>query len=193
MDIVLASASPRRRELLARIVPSFRIAASGVDESSVPETDPVRFAMTAAEWKARAAGAADPGAIVIGADTVVALDGRIFGKPAGRAEARRMLGVLSGRIHRVITGVAFFHAASGRLAVDREITPVTFRILTNEAIEAYLDREDYADKAGAYAVQDVGDAFVAAIEGDYDNVVGFPLRLVAGMLSRFSTSPPSAP
>lgn len=184
-EIVLASASPRRRELMAKVVPLFRVHPVAVDEASIREEDPLRFAIAAAALKARAGAEAFPEAIVIGADTVVALERRILGKPADREEARAMLRDLSGRRHRVITGIALFAKAEGRLLTGHELTSVTFHHLTDGAIEDYLDRGDFLDKAGAYAIQDVGDRFVRRLGGDYDNVVGFPAARVRRLLARF--------
>ncbi|MBP1659516.1 MAG: methyltransferase, TrmA family [Candidatus Aminicenantes bacterium] len=186
MDIVLASASPRRRELMARIAPEFQVYPTDVDESTVTAKDPLEFAITAAVLKARAAAERFPEAVVIGADTVVALGLRILGKPAGVAEAREMLRALSGRRHRVITGLAFYRRAEDRLLTGYDLTYVTFRELTDEMIEGYLAQDTFHDKAGAYAVQEVGDAFVARMKGDYDNVVGFPVEKVRRLLARFT-------
>jgi 23S rRNA (uracil1939-C5)-methyltransferase len=186
MDIVLASASPRRRELMARIAPEFQVYPTDVDESTVTAKDPLEFAITAAVLKARAAAGHFPEAVVIGADTVVALGLRILGKPAGVAEAREMLRALSGRRHRVITGLAFYRRAEDRLLTGYDLTYVTFRELTDEMIEGYLAQDTFHDKAGAYAVQEVGDAFVARMKGDYDNVVGFPVEKVRRLLARFT-------
>ncbi len=184
-DLVLASASPRRRELLARIVPAFRVVPSLADEASVRETDPVRFAVAAALLKARDVGERNPGALVLAADTVVSLDGEIFGKPAHRDEARATLKKLSGRRHRVITGVALYRKDEERLLSGHEESLVRFRPLDAGAVEGYLDTDDHVDKAGSYAIQEVNDAFVEELVGDYDNVVGLPLRLVREMLERF--------
>jgi 23S rRNA (uracil1939-C5)-methyltransferase len=189
MELVLASASPRRRELMSRVAPEFRVHPVDVDETSVREKDPVRFAVAAAVLKARGAAEAFPDAAVIGADTVVALGNRILGKPGDRDEARAMIRALSGQRHRVITGIAFYHWREDRLLTGHELTYVTFRPLTEEMIEGYLAKEDFLDKAGAYAVQDVGDAFVRRLRGDYDNVVGFPVKRVAAMLARFLVPP----
>ncbi len=189
VEIVLASQSPRRRELMARVTPEFRVFPVDVDESAVPESDPVKFAVAASVLKAKAAAESFPEAIVIGADTVVALRGRILGKPRDRAEARAMLESLSGQRHRVITGLAFYRRNVDRLLAGYDLTYVTFRRLTEAMIDGYLDQGDFLDKAGAYAVQDVGDAFVARIKGDYNNVVGFPVKKVAAMLARFRAEP----
>ena len=184
-DIVLASASPRRRELMARIAPGFRVFPTGVDESAILEKDPLAFAIAAAVSKAKTAAGTFPEALVIGADTVVALGLRILGKPADREEARSMLRALSGRRHRVITGLAFYTKAEDRLLTGYDLTYVTFRKLSDEMIEDYLDQGTFLDKAGAYAVQEIGDAFVARMKGDYDNVVGFPVEKVRRLLARF--------
>jgi len=186
MEIVLASASPRRRELMARVAPGFRVLPTDVDETAITEKDPLAFAIAAAVMKAKAAAETFPQAIVIGADTVVALGLRILGKPGDRDEARRMLKALSGRRHRVITGLAFYTKAEDRLLTGYDLTYVTFRELAEAMIEGYLDQGSFLDKAGAYAVQEVGDAFVARMKGDYDNVVGFPVEKVRRLLARFA-------
>jgi 23S rRNA (uracil1939-C5)-methyltransferase len=185
MEIVLASASPRRRELMARVAREFRVFPTDVDESVVPERDPLTFAIAAAVMKAKRAGERFPDAIVLGADTVVALGMRVLGKPADREGARAMLRALSGRRHRVITGLAFYRQAEDRLLTGYDLTYVTFRELTEDMIEGYLGQGTFLDKAGSYAVQEVGDAFVARMKGDYDNVVGFPVEKVRRMLARF--------
>ncbi|MGZ5469096.1 MAG: Maf family protein, partial [Candidatus Aminicenantales bacterium] len=172
MEIVLASASPRRRELMARVAPDFRVFPTDVDESAIAEKDPLAFAIAAAVLKAKTAAETFREAIVIGADTVVALGLRILGKPADKEEARAMLRTLSGRRHRVLTGLAFYRRAEDRLLTGYDLTYVTFRKLSDEMIEGYLDQGTFLDKAGAYAVQEIGDAFIARMKGDYDNVVG---------------------
>ena len=185
MEVVLASASPRRRELLDRILPAFDVVPSGVDEERFDKSDPLRFALAAAEAKAREVGEKRPAALVIAADTIVCLDREVFGKPADRAAAKAMLSRLSGRRHRVITGVVLFRKDDRRLVAGFETTYVTFRPLAPEDIRAYLDGHEFLDKAGSYAVQEVGDAFVEKLEGDYDNVVGFPVRRVRRLLKEF--------
>jgi 23S rRNA (uracil1939-C5)-methyltransferase len=188
-SIVLASASPRRRELMARVGPEFRVFPVDVDEGSVAEKDPLEFAIAAAVLKAKTAAGTFPEAIVIGADTVVALGLRILGKPSDRESARAMLRALSGRRHRVMTGLAFYLKAEDRLLTGYDLTYVTFRELSAGMIEGYLDQNSYLDKAGAYAVQEVGDAFVARLKGDYDNVVGFPVEKVRRLLALFEAPP----
>jgi 23S rRNA (uracil1939-C5)-methyltransferase len=185
MEIVLASASPRRRELMARVAPEFRVFPTDVDEAAIAEKDPLDFAIAAAAAKARRGAESFPEAAVIGADTVVALGLRILGKPADRDGARAMLRALSGKRHRVITGLAFYRRADDRLLTGYDLTYVTFRELTDDMIEGYLAQDSFLDKAGAYAVQEIGDAFVARLKGSYDNVVGFPVDKVKRMLERF--------
>lgn len=188
--IILASASPRRRELMKKIAVDCTVFPVGVDESAAADSDPARFAVKAAVLKARAAAESFPEAVVIGADTVVAVETRILGKPAGRDEAAAMLRLLSARRHRVITGLAFYRKSDDRLLADWELTYVTFRKLDDKLIAEYLDSNDYLDKAGAYAIQDVGDLFVTHVKGDRDNVVGFPVKRVRRMLRLFSMPTP---
>jgi septum formation protein len=180
--IILASASPRRRELLAQIVPVFLVVPSGVDEGQFQEPDPESFALRAAAAKALAVGSKYPSHLVIAADTVVVLGNETFGKPRSRAEARRMLGKLSGKEHRVITVVVLYRHKDGRTVSGLETSRVAFKRLSPAAIEDYLDTVDCLDKAGAYAIQESGDALVARLEGDYDNVVGLPLVLVHDLI-----------
>jgi len=185
MGIVLASASPRRQELLKTIVEDFRIVPSEVDETKIRERNPVEFALKAAVLKARDVGDHYPGSLVIAADTIVCLGKRIIGKPRDREEARRILEALSGTRHRVITAVALFKKDEGRLISGYEESFVRFRKLDRSTIDAYLNSGDPLDKAGSYAIQEVNDAFVESLEGDYNNVVGLPVRLVRGFLKQF--------
>jgi septum formation protein len=185
VDIVLASASPRRRELLKKIVDDFLVVPSGVDETKIGERNPVEFALEAAVLKARDVGGHYPDSLVIAADTIVCLGDMIIGKPRDRKDARRILEALSGTRHRVITAVALFKKDEGKLRSGYEESFVRFRRLDASAIDAYLNTGDPLDKAGSYAIQEVNDAFVESLEGDYDNVVGLPVRLVRGFLEQF--------
>ncbi len=185
MDIILASQSPRRKDLLRRIVTEFRVVPSEFDEGTIAEKDPLRFAVIAAEAKARDVGGKFPSALVIAADTVVNLGREILGKPTDIGEARQMLGKLSGCRHRVITAVSLFKRDEDRLLTGYEISRVTFRALTEAQIDSYLETGEYLDKAGSYAVQEVGDAFVERLDGDYDNVVGLPAKCVKRLLDEF--------
>lgn len=138
MEIVLASASPRRKELLKKIVKDFILYPSGVDEKEIDEKDPVKFAIKAAVLKAKEVGEKFPSHIIIGADTIVALEDRIFGKPENFKEAKNILKTLSGTRHRVITGVALYRKEDEKLITDYEITYVTFKKLKDEEITEYL-------------------------------------------------------
>ncbi|WP_324667829.1 Maf family protein [Geochorda subterranea] len=189
MTLVLASTSPRRRRLLAMLGTRFELETPAVDESSFDDmAPPDRLVMRLAEAKARDVATRRPDDVVIGADTVVVLDGQILGKPRDREEARRMLTRLSGRTHQVWTGVAVVHLAAGRAAVEAERTDVTFRPLSPDEVERYVQLGEGMDKAGAYAVQGVGAVFVERLEGCYYNVVGLPLARLHRMLEGFGLS-----
>ncbi|MBP1686449.1 MAG: maf protein [Deltaproteobacteria bacterium] len=179
--LVLASASPRRRELLAAAGYQFEVVPSEIPE--IPQTGeaPETFAQRIAREKAADVARRRPGAYVLGADTVVVVDGILLGKPTNRAEARRMLRALSGRAHRVLTGVALVTPAG---TVDSALVEsrVEFRALSASDIEAYLDLEEPYDKAGAYAVQGYARQFIAAVHGSYSNVVGLPMELISELL-----------
>lgn len=186
MGLVLASSSPRRRELLTMIGARFELELPRVDESAFSAiTAPDQLVMRLAEAKAQEVAARRPDDVVIGADTVVVLDGQILGKPKDREEARRMLRQLSGRTHQVWTGLAVVHRASGRVEVAAERTDVTFRELSQDEIDRYARLGEGLDKAGAYAVQGVGALFVERLEGCYFNVVGLPLARLHSLLARF--------
>jgi len=176
LKIVLASASPRRVELLRRIVDTFDVVPSGVEEPT--RGRPSRRVVEAARAKARDVASRTEG-IVIGADTIVVDRRSILGKPSSRDEAARMLSRLSGREHEVLTGLCVIatHCGDERTAVER--TNVRFRSLSEREIASYLDCGEYADKAGAYAIQGRASVFVERICGDYTNVMGLPVcRLV---------------
>lgn len=171
-QVVLASTSPRRIELLSRITTDFVTVPSTIEEvSSGPPEEQV---LTLARDKTYAAAEGHEG-IIVGADTVVVLDGRILGKPQSRVEARQMLKYLSNREHTVLTGLCVLStkAKEHRQAVER--TTVSFRVLSDEEIEAYLDTGEYEDKAGAYAIQGRAGVFVKRICGDFYNVMGLPI------------------
>ena len=180
--LVLASASPRRRDLLAQIgiVPS-AIEAAEIDESPLPGERPRVLARRLAEAKARAVAANHPESYVLGADTVVACGRRILPKPADAAQARACLGLLSGRRHAAHGGVALL-SPDGTLRARVVETAVTFKRLAKEEIEAYLASGEWQGKAGGYAIQGRAARFVKAVSGSYPNVVGLPLFEVAAML-----------
>ena len=190
--LILASASPRRRELLERAGVPFEVEPSAVDEDLAgnPDAEPAAEELAlrkALEVVSRHAGEE---ALVLGADTVVALgEGagvELLGKPEDEVEARRMLEALSGSRHRVVTGVALVDARDpGRRLVEHERTWVTMRGITPSEIEAYVASGEWRDKAGGYAIQETADAFVVSLEeGGFDNVVGLPVERVRSLLGR---------
>ncbi|HEX7079109.1 MAG TPA: Maf family protein [Candidatus Eisenbacteria bacterium] len=185
--IRLASRSPRRAELLALVGARFEVAPADVDERPLPDERPDAHVLRLAEAKARAAHAARSrdgadGAVFVGADTVVALDRAILGKPADAGDAGRMLSLLSGRVHEVWTGLFVFDPGTGRGVGDAVRSLVKFARLDAEAIGRYVAGGEPLDKAGAYAVQGAGALFVEAIEGSYANVVGLPLSHLKHLL-----------
>lgn len=189
-ELVLASASPRRRQLLAQIGLAFRVRESDVDEGPLlaGADDPRRLTRGLALAKAMAVGRRETDALVLAADTVVVLDGEILGKPRDADEAAAMLSRLQGRTHRVVTGVAVLDAATGRSRTAAEETRVTLRELSPAEIAAYVAGGEPMDKAGAYAVQGLGAVLVTRIEGCFYNVVGLPLALTADLLQDFGLS-----
>ncbi len=186
--IVLASASPRRRDLLAQLGLSFSVSESNIDESVVLEEgkDPEETVRILALAKARAIaeGLADD-LLVLGADTVVVVDGQVLGKPSSVMDASRMLGLIQGRSHNVYTGVAIVHSATNKILTGVECTTVHMRSLSREEIEAYVATGEPMDKAGAYAIQGLGATIVTGVNGCFYNVVGLPLARVATMLREF--------
>lgn len=180
MKLVLASSSPRRRELLSHFNIDFIIDPAAGPEKPPVGASPEETVMALATSKAAEVAARRPDSLVIGADTIVELDGVILGKPADRPDAFRMLRALSGREHRVFTGVALVSA--GKTLCGAEMTRVFFREMTDREINAYLDSGEPMDKAGAYGYQGLAGLFVERIEGDYFNVVGLPLCRLGRML-----------
>lgn len=174
--IVLASSSPRRREILAALGLSFETRAADVDESVHDGESPFDATERLARKKAAAVAPGAPSALVVAADTLVVLDGRALGKPSDRADARRTLALLSGRSHEVVTGVALSHG--GRIASGRDVTRVVFAPMTAAEIEAYVASGEPDDRAGSYAIQGKGGLFVTRVEGSPSNVVGLPVRLL---------------
>lgn len=180
--VVLASQSPRRRELLALIGIPHEVRPADLDESLRPGEQPPEHAERLAREKALAVAAAHPDAVVIGADTIVVLDGEILGKPGDPAEAGRTLRRLAGRTHTVHTAVAV--ARNGRIESGVESVEVTFRPLTDERIAAYVATGEPMDKAGAYGIQGYGAVLVARVHGDYFAVMGLALGRLVGLLER---------
>lgn len=185
MNIILASQSPRRRELLERIgIQNFivrpAVGEEVMDDSLTPGLLVESLSRQKAEEVAAAAGADD---LVIAADTVVAIDGRVLGKPRDESEAAQMLSRLSGRSHTVYTGVTVLRGGDRR--TEHEATTVRFRALTKEEIDAYIATGEPMDKAGAYGIQQLGGLLVEGIDGDYFNVMGLPICRLGQMLKHF--------
>lgn len=188
VPLVLASRSPRRRDLLRRLGLAFTVCPGDVDEVLPPDLTPADAAAAVARAKGEAVAPRFPEALTLAADTVVVLDGEALGKPRDPAEAVVMLRRLAGRTHTVCTGIALCHPASGRAAHATETTEVTFAPLDEHEIAAYVATGSPLDKAGAYGIQDDhGALFVSGIRGDYYNVVGLPLhRLYRLLRERFA-------
>ena len=182
-DLVLASASPRRREILERLGFEFEVVPAGLDEERELSDDPEKNVKLLAELKGVEVQGSKPRKTIIAADTIVMCDGISLGKPNGAAEAFEMLRTLSGRGHRVMTGVALI-APPNRRVIEAESTGVFFRDLTDEEINRYIDTSEPFGKAGAYAIQGLASAFVDRIEGCYFNVVGLPVALLFRMFRR---------
>jgi septum formation protein len=174
--IILASASPRRIDLLGQLGVKFDVAPPAVEELSPAHLTPEEICQINAYRKARAAAKKNPDAMVIGADTIVCLGTDIYGKPKSQAEAARMLTRLQGRTHLVLTGVCLLHLRAHHQKLFAVSTAVTFRQLHPKQIRSYLSKIDPLDKAGAYAIQEEGDEIVRAVAGSYTNVVGLPLE-----------------
>ena len=198
IDWVLASGSPRRQELLAAMGVPYRVVVPNVAEDALageaPATLAVRLsaakAQAAAEQVAAGASLARPGAILIAADTLVALEGEVLGKPAGAAEARIMLERLRGRTHRVYSGLAVLDLAAGRRVYSLAVTPVAMRSYADAEIQAYVESGDPLDKAGAYGIQSGAFAPVARIDACYTNVMGLPMCHLYRVLRRWGIKAP---
>ena len=180
--LVLASASPRRQELLRNAGIPFDVQPAHIPEDPLPGEGARECAERLAREKALAVAEQRPTAIVLGADTVVVIDGQILGKPTDSADAARMLRMLSGREHQVITGVCL--VAGGQWSVASEITAVTMSEISEQEIAGYVSGGEPMDKAGAYAIQGIASGWILRIEGDYSNVVGLPVALVYRMLRK---------
>ena len=176
--IILASASPRRAEILRTVGWPFQALAVDIDESRRAGEDAVSYVERLAVSKAEAAISQDSGATIVAADTVVVLDGRILGKPRDYEDARRMLRLLQNRWHQVVTGVALVDARASQPIVAHETTEVKFAAMNDDEISWYVATGEPMDKAGGYAIQGRGARFIESIKGEYFNIVGLPVRLL---------------
>ncbi len=180
-SLILASSSPRRQELLREIGIPFQVHAANINEDQIAGEAPIDYALRLAREKAQAVAAQYPQSYVLGADTIVVIDGEVLGKPKDHADAARMLRLLSGRAHEVTTAVSLI--ARGTLAETRaSTTKVYFREIAEAEIQQYVAGGEPMDKAGAYAIQGGASRWTDRIEGEFSNVVGLPLSLVTEML-----------
>ena len=186
MSIILASGSPRRKSLLESLGLEFTAYRPNVSEEHLPGETPSELCLRLSRMKAEAGSLEFPDDIIIAADTIVVVDGEILGKPHDRDDAVRMLGLLSGNLHEVITGLAVCYG--GKVHVEDVHTLVKFRELSEAEISAYVSTGECDDKAGAYAVQGIGSLLVEGINGDFYNVVGLPLCRLGAVLSRLGIS-----
>ncbi len=183
-ELILASASPRRKEILAILGYPFTVKESGIKETAPEGLEPAKYVGRTARDKARKVAEMSKG-LIIGADTVVVHQDRVLGKPRDNADAERMLKDLSSSIHEVMTGIVVIDSDTGKEASACEITRVYFRHLGGEEIRGYVATGEPIDKAGSYAIQGVGAVFVEKIEGCYFNVVGLPIFRLYRMLASF--------
>jgi septum formation protein len=192
---ILASNSPRRRQLLSEAGYYFKVVTPPWPEPEAEEAhrNATEFAQAASYFKARSVASLSRTNVILAADTVVARDGQIFGKPVDREDARRILSSLSGTTHEVITGVTVLDPRSGRRIIAKDRTGVTMRRMSPAQLEEYLDSQEWQDKAGAYGIQDIGDKFVERVDGSFSNVVGLPMELVTDLLERFDIRPAVLP
>jgi|APSaa5957512535_1039671.scaffolds.fasta_scaffold00847_3 septum formation protein len=182
-EIILASTSPRRKQLLEQIDLSFEIIPSSVHEDFSISLEPEQFAMHYAQAKAENVALQHPGSLVIGADTIVVFDGKILGKPKDENDSFNMLSMLSGQTHKVVTGVSIQWKNNNINDTFFETTYVTFTRFDSNAINCYIETYHPFDKAGSYGIQDSFSVYVKKIEGDFYNVMGFPL---SAFFKRFS-------
>ena len=177
--LILASTSPQRRAILEQLRIPFEVVAPDYVEDDPPDADPAELVLRHAEGKARSVHS--DGQVTLGVDTTVVLDDRVYGKAADHEDARRMLNELSGRTHTVVSGVCLLGAED---VVGHERTDVTFRLLSHDVVEAYLESGEWQGRAGSYAIQGLGGRLVERIEGDYLNIVGLPGALLVSLLER---------
>lgn len=185
MSIILASKSPRRQALLARITEDFVVIPSGAEESSIGTAR--EQVLTSARVKAHAVGEAHEG-IILGADTVVVYEDQVLGKPGSRAIAEQMLRLLSGKTHAVLTGLHLWNTSQDIELEFCAETEVRFRTITDKELAWYLDSGEYSDKAGAYAIQGKAAMFIEGINGEYTNVMGLPLCVLSRLLEEIGAT-----
>lgn len=193
-NLILASASPRRAQLLREYGYQFSIMEPPIVEPDrfSPDVSPARRAEALSFLKASSVVGVVATGIILSGDTVVALGSEVFGKPTDRDDARRILRSLCGTMHHVLTGVTLLDAATSRRHIKHDSTAVTMKPMTDDQLEAYLDTDAWRGKAGAYGIQDHGDRFVTRVEGSFTNVVGLPMELTCRLLSQWGLPRPEA-
>ena len=189
--LTLASASSRRAQLLREHGYEFQVVAAPVEEPELPSHSPApeEQAEALSEFKAQAVAGIVESGVILAADTIATLNGVIFGKPEDEADAARIIRSIAGTRHDVITGVTLLDAATGERVVRHDRTGVFMRVLSDEELSSYLQTGAWQGKAGAYGIQDHGDAFVERIEGSFTNVVGLPMELLTSMLDEWGIKP----
>ena len=184
MNIILASASPRRKEILENANVKFKIMASSIEELTLDSESPCQMVMRLAFEKGIDIASRQKSDLVISADTIVVLDNTILGKPKDEIEARKMITSLSGRTHQVITGISLINLDNNKKIIDYVISNVKFKKLSEEDINDYIRTRESLDKAGAYGIQGYGDLLVEEIQGDYFNIVGLPISRLSDLLKK---------
>ena len=186
LKLVLASASPRREEILEQLNLKFTLVPSKIDEEKFIKSDPVELVKTLAVEKAKSVSKLVEDAIIIAGDTVVVHNGKILGKPADEFEAKEMLKKLSSDQHQVITGVAVLNSQTGEIHSEHNITDVKMITISEQEIDKYIETGEPLDKAGSYAIQGFGGLFIEEIKGSYYSVKGLPIHQLAKLLDKFN-------
>ena len=182
MNIILASASPRRKEILENVNVKFTVVASNIDEVILDNEPPKELVMRLAFEKCMDVAKKNEDALVIGADTIVVMDDQILGKPKNEEDAYNMIELLSNKKHQVITGISLINLSLDKKVIDYVVSEVTFKDLSKETIRDYINTKESLDKAGAYGSQGYGSLLVESISGDYFNIVGLPISRISDLL-----------
>lgn len=185
MNIILASASPRRKEILENVNVKFTVVASDIDEVVLENEPPKELVKRLAFEKCMDIARKNKDALVIGADTIVVLNNHILGKPNNEEDAYNMVKLLSGKKHQVITGISLINLRSDKKVIDYVVSEVTFKDLSEETIRDYINTKESLDKAGAYGIQGYGGLLVENINGDYFNIVGLPISRISDLLREY--------
>lgn len=185
MNIILASASPRRKEILENVNVKFTVVASDIDEVILENEPPKELVKRLAFEKCMDIARKNKDALVIGADTIVVLNNHILGKPNNEEDAYNMVKLLSGKKHQVITGISLINLRSDKKVIDYVVSEVTFKDLSEETIRDYINTKESLDKAGAYGIQGYGGLLVENINGDYFNIVGLPISRISDLLREY--------